>query len=172
MEHRDRRLNLLSCRFSDLRTIRVRDGYQFFPRLPFVSHPDGCPLVRVNVQNRRNDAYFIRVKGSMTLRSYRVIHSVSLPLSLSLLFFILSFSFRDYAPYFRLTFFRISNPIPAFNRSQINEHPLELLEGDAFNPVGAPTSTYVQSQTPRVPAGHVNPLSVCTQIKDPECVPE
>lgn len=90
MEHRDRRLNLLSCRFSDLRTIRVRDEYQFFPRLPFVSHPDGCPLVRVNVQNRQNDAYFIRIKGSMTLRSFRVIHSVSLPLSpflsLSLLF--------------------------------------------------------------------------------------
>ena len=83
MEHRDRRLNLLSCRFSDLRTIRVRDEYQFFPRLPFVSHPDGCPLVRVNVQNRQNDAYFIRIKGSMTLRSFRVIHSVSLPLSLS-----------------------------------------------------------------------------------------
>lgn len=92
MEHRDRRLNLLSCRFSDLRTIRVRDGYQFFPRLPFVSHPDGCPLVRVNVQNRQNDAYFIRVKGSMTLRSFRVIHSVSLALFLSLSsFFILLF---------------------------------------------------------------------------------
>lgn len=90
MEHRDRRLNLLSCRFSDLRTIRVRDGYQFFPRLPFVSHRDGCPLVRVNVQNRQNDAYFIRVKGSMTLRSFRVIHSVSFALSL---FFFSSYFF-------------------------------------------------------------------------------
>ena len=122
-------------------------------------------MTRILLESR--DRWRFVPSGSSTLSLFL---SLSFSLSLSS-FFILFFSFRDYALYFRLTFFRISNPIRAFNRSQINEHPLELLEGDAFNPAGAPW-TYVQSQTPRVPAGHVNPLSVCTQIKDPECVPE